>query len=205
MESSLERSTALVFQTSDAGLADRLRQAICVLCAEGKSEHAFRKGSIFDRKLSDRAVFVFHFDRQIVGLQNRLRGRKDFCQAARQEAVIYIIGDPRLKRANGSAVNDASAINERFVEAANFGDVGVRGDDVAIRQNEAQFGIWVSFDVSFEFSDIHEFMGCSGSVGQQSAGRTKQITGTASSAPKQRLAEREPEVFEVAADDGRSK
>ena len=80
-------------------------------------------------------------------------------------------------------MNDATAVNERFVEATNFGDVRVRGNNVPIRQDKAKFSAAMSFEMDFEFGYFHGLMGCSLSEGQQSTGRTRHTTGTASSAP----------------------
>ena len=97
--------------------------------------------------------------------------------------MIYIVGNPRLQEAGRSAVNDATTINERSVEATDLRDVGVRGNDITIRQYEAQFRAGMSFEMDFEFGYFHGLMGLSISVAQQSRGRTKQTVGTARSAP----------------------
>ena len=91
-------STALVLQTFDARQANRFRQTIRVLCAQEKGEHAIRAGGIFDRELRDRAILVFDFHRQIVGLEKRLCARQDFGQAAGQEAVTYVVGHHACNR-----------------------------------------------------------------------------------------------------------
>ena len=123
--------------------------------AEGKGENAIREGGFFDWKLRDGAILVFDFDRQIVGLQKWLGTREHFGQATGEKAMIHVVSNPCLQEADGSAVNNTSTVDERFIETTDFGNVSVRGNDIAIRQDEAEFGVWMRGEVRFEFADFH--------------------------------------------------
>lgn len=53
-------------------------------------------------------------------------------QRARCEAMIKVVGNPRLKAARGFLSNRSSAIDKMFLNSGDFSDMGMHGGEIPI-------------------------------------------------------------------------
>jgi hypothetical protein len=96
--------------------------------------------------LRDDAAIVFNLDLKLVVRQNALTELQDLCEAAGLQPVIDILTYVRLKDNRLARSNDPAAIDEVFHDVADFRDMGMRRDVVAIRQSETQKSIRMLFE-----------------------------------------------------------
>jgi hypothetical protein len=100
----------------------------------------------FDRILGDDAAIVFDFDFELIVRQNLLSQLEDFRETIRPETMLNVVPNVGLKQNRFGLSRDPAAIDEVFHDVAHFGDVGVRRDAIAVRQNEAGQSGWVLFE-----------------------------------------------------------
>ena len=164
------------------GNAHVLRETVRVFCDEGEHKRAVLCFRCVDRKLRDGAIFVFDFNGQFITAQNARGAVENVGEFSRRQSVVGVIGHPRLQQTGIHFAHGAAAIHECLVNASDFRDVRVNGNQSAVWQKKAKCRVGILAEMFLEFSDGH---GVSGEVeqAQQSRSRTTQQAGMASSAP----------------------
>jgi hypothetical protein len=71
------------------------------------------------------------------------------------QSVVEVVCHPSLQAAEAIGAQRAAAIDETFIEARHFGDVGVRRNEIAIRKLEANFCRWMSSEHGLNFREFH--------------------------------------------------
>jgi len=105
-----------------------------------------------DRILRDDAAIPFHFDFKIVAGQNRPAKVDNIGETSGFEAMLEIIRDIGLQDAGVAVAEDATAIDKLFRDMADFGNVKMRGDLFAVRQEETRLGGGMTAQQGFEFT-----------------------------------------------------
>ena len=95
-----------------------------------------------DGELGDGAVFVFEFDGERIGAENRGGEADDVSEFIGGNAVVLIVGDPSLELAGDGGSGGATAVDEILLDVSDFGDVEVCGDGVAVGEAEVNGGVW---------------------------------------------------------------
>ncbi len=68
---------------------------------------------------------------------------------------MQILCNPGLQTTKRFGTQRSAAINETLVNARDFGDVSVGGNEIAIRQNKTEIQIRMPCKVCFEFFYFH--------------------------------------------------
>ena len=124
---------------------------------EPQIEHqrVFMHATGHHRELRNEAIFVFDLQRKL-GQVQRLDGpSEDTCQLAGSQPVMRVVRHPSLQTAEGSLAQGGAAIEEPAVHPANLGDVGMRRNHAAIREDENNAGSRMLVEESVEFSNVH--------------------------------------------------
>lgn len=122
---------------TDRNAALLLRETIGVLFAELKLDRSICEDRARQRKLRDRAIFVLHFDPQVVVRQDAIAELENLRQGAPIQSVVDIVRHPSLEQAGIRRVMQcAAAIDESLRYMADFGDVKMGWDCVSIRQDK---------------------------------------------------------------------
>ena len=95
-----------------------------------------------DGKLGDGAVFVFEFDGERIGAENRGGEVDDVSEFISGNPMVLIVGDPGLELAGDGGSGGATAVDEILLDVSDFGDVEVCGDGVAVGEAEVNGGVW---------------------------------------------------------------
>ena len=99
-----------------------------------------------DRVLRDHATIVFDFNLQLVVRQDALAELKDLREPIRFQPMPGILSDVGLEQNRLALSRDAAAIDKVFHDMAHFGDMGVRRDKIAIRQDKTREGAGMFFN-----------------------------------------------------------
>ena len=92
-----------------------------------------------DRRPCDGAIFVLNLHVHVVVRQDLFPEFENLHERAGVQAMIDIIGNPRLQHAGVFAVVQfAAAVDETLRHMPNFRNVIMRGDMVAIRQDKTR-------------------------------------------------------------------
>lgn len=138
-------ATAVAAASSGFDAAHVFGEAIGVLVRESESQVFVHHFGISNGILRDDAIFVFDFYIQVIMRKNALSQVQDGAEFAGAQAVILIVCDPRLKDARGNLANRAAAIDELLCDAANFGDVKMRGNGIAVGEDKARELVGIGF------------------------------------------------------------
>ena len=91
-----------------------------------------------DRILRHDAAIVLDFDLELIVGQDFPAELEDFREAIGLQPMIGILADVGLKQDGLALSRHAAAVDEVLHDMADFGDVGVGRDEVAIRQNKTR-------------------------------------------------------------------
>ena len=120
-----------------------------------KFEPVVNRPSRGDRILRHDATIPLYFHLEIVPRQDWPAEIEDVSKAFRLETVIEILGDVGLQDACSVITEDAAAIDERLRDVSYFGEVKVRWNPFAARQNETREGRGMRPEEGFEFIQFH--------------------------------------------------
>jgi hypothetical protein len=99
-----------------------------------------------DRILRYDAAIVFHLHVELIVRQHSFPQLQDLGEAVRPEPMIDIRTDVRLEQDSFGSPGHTAAIDEIFHHVPDFSDMGVRRDEVAIRQNKPRKRAWLAFE-----------------------------------------------------------
>lgn len=116
-----------------------------------KFEPVVNRPSRGNRILRDNATIPLHFHLEIVPWQDRPAEIEDVSKAFRLETVIEILGDVSLQDACFAITEGAATIDEPLRDVSYFGEVKVRWNRFAARQNETREGRGMRPEERFEF------------------------------------------------------
>lgn len=111
---------------------------------------------------------MFHVHFKVFGFEKRCGFFKDSQQLACGQPMVGIIRKPCLKAAICFRAKCPAAINEALVYLGNFGDMSMRRNFAARRQNKPNVFFTALSQQFFEFGQIHNF-NYAASAGQTSA------------------------------------
>jgi hypothetical protein len=127
------------------------REAFGVPGYKLKFEPVVNRPSRGDRILRHDATIPFYFHLEIVPWQDRPAEIEDVSKAFRLKTVIEILGDVSLQNACFVITESAAAIDELLRDVSYFGEVKVRRNLFAARQNETREGRGMRSEEGFEF------------------------------------------------------
>ncbi len=116
-----------------------------------KFEPVVNRPSRGDRILRHDATIPLHFHLEIVPWQDWPTEIEDVSKAFRLETVIEILGDVSLQDACFAITEGAATIDELLRDVSHFGEVKVRRNLFAARQNETREGRGMRPEERFEF------------------------------------------------------
>lgn len=126
--------------------------------AGGELEDEFGAGAFDGSKgeLADVIELVLNIDVEVFGDEDSFGFIEDSRELSGVEAVVEIVMDPGLKAAEGFFAESAAAVDEVFINASGFGDVGVGRDECAVGKLEAEVGFGMRGEELFELVDFHD-------------------------------------------------
>jgi hypothetical protein len=127
------------------------REAFGVPGYKLKFEPVVNRPSRGDRILRHDATIPFYFHLEIVPWQDRPAEIEDVSKAFRLETVIEILGDVSLQDACFAITEGAATIDELLRDVSHFGQVKVRWNLFAARQNETRERRGMRPEKRFEF------------------------------------------------------
>jgi len=116
-----------------------------------KFEPVVNRPSRSDRILRHDATIPLYFHLEIVPWQDRPAEIEDVSKAFRLETVIEILGDVSLQDACFAITEGAATIDELLRDVSHFGQVKVRRNLFAARQNETRERRGMRPEKRFEF------------------------------------------------------
>ena len=105
--------------------------------------------------MGDDAAIVFHFHLKLIVRQDPLPQLEDLGERPRLEAVVDILPDVGLEDYALALPGHPAAIDEVFHDMADFSNVGVRRDGIAIRQNKTRNSVRVLFEGGAKIGEFH--------------------------------------------------
>lgn len=114
-----------------------------------------RRFHILDRILGDDATIVFDFDLEPIVGQDSLPELENFREAVGLQPVIRVSTDMSLQQDRFALARHSTAINEALRHVPDFSDVGMRRDEIAIRENKPRKGAWMLFERGPEIREFH--------------------------------------------------
>lgn len=141
---------------SVGGLATFLGQTLRSPLAEKHIEMLTRRVDFAHRILRDDATIVFYFHVELLGRQHSGAELKDLRETVGAESVVDIATDVRLKDDRFISSGEAAAVDEVFHDMTNFSDVGMRGNDISVRQDKTGKRAGVLFEDFSESREFHE-------------------------------------------------
>jgi hypothetical protein len=108
------------------------------------------------RELRNEPVLVFEFHIKVVPLKERSGPVNDIRKFPSRKTMVRVVGHPGLQAEKRSFAEGGSAIKEGLVHTPDFGDVGVRGNNPAIRQHKSEFEGGILFEGSNEGAGFHK-------------------------------------------------
>lgn len=141
---------------TDTGQAEFLCQTIRVLQPQLKSQRTLHDLRVRHWKLADREVLKLHLHRQLLCRQNIAGFAKDHRQLACDQSMLRIFSRPRLQKTTLRTAARASTVDEVLFHMTDFGDVKVRWDEAAIRQDKQQGLVSMGIQMREKFGDVHE-------------------------------------------------
>jgi len=155
----LRRSAAaggVVAGGAAAGDAALVRgEAVGLFADEGEGEGFVGEVEVVDRVLGGDVGAVFDFDGEVGGVEDWFGEVEDVREFGGGEAVVGVVGDPGLEETGGGVTAGASAVDEVLVDAADFGDVEVSGDERAAGKLELDLSIAAAAEDEMELLDVH--------------------------------------------------
>ncbi len=119
-------------------------------------EHGVRKDFVLSNGvLRNNTIFVFDFNRHGGIGEKRVRLGEDRCHFSGFDAVLIILTDPDLKLAGVDFTACAAAVEEDFMQGADFGDVKRLRDRHAIRQANAEGEMGMFAEKAGQFLECH--------------------------------------------------
>ena len=118
---------------------------------ELKFEVVFNRPSRDNRILRDNATIPLHFHIEVLARQDWPTEIEDVSKAFRLETVIEILGDVSLQDACFAITEGAATIDELLRDVSHFGEMKVRWNLFAARQNETREGRGMRPEERFEF------------------------------------------------------
>jgi hypothetical protein len=91
-----------------------------------------------DRILRHDAAVVFDFDLELIVRQDLPAELEDFREAVRFQPMINVLADVGLEQDGFALSRHSAAVDEVFQDVADFGDMGVGRNVIAIRQNKTR-------------------------------------------------------------------
>ena len=116
-----------------------------------KFEAVFNRPSRDNRILRDNATIPLHFHIEILARQDWPAEIEYVSKAFRLETVIEVLRDVSLENARLALTEGAATINELLRDVSHLGEVKVRWNLFAVRQNETQEGRRMRAKEGFEF------------------------------------------------------
>lgn len=132
-----------------------LRETLGAPLAEDHLEMFAGRLYFRNRILRDDTAIVFDFDLESIVRQDLAPELEDFREAVGLQPVVRVLPDVSLEQDGLAPSHHAAAINEVLHDVAHFGDVSMRRDEIAIRQNKARQGIRILFENRAEIRKLH--------------------------------------------------
>jgi hypothetical protein len=114
--------------------------------AENDVEMVARWFRFLDRVLRDDATIVFDLDLELVVRQNPLAQLQNLGQAVGLQTMIGILADMGLQKDTFVRASNSAAIDEIFRDVSHFCHMGVRRDEIAVRENKARERPGIQFE-----------------------------------------------------------
>lgn len=139
--------------------ADLLGEAVGMFHPESNDQFIEIANDADNGELRNQAIFILQLHLEIVISQNRSGTDDDIDQLAGWKPVISVVSHPGLKAKVGDFPDRRSTVQKGLVDPAHLGDVGVKRNHAAIRQDELEVVIGMFRQEVFEFGCFH---GCIG-------------------------------------------
>jgi hypothetical protein len=140
---------------SDRGFSAFLGETLRLALAENQIESIPRRLGVHHRVLGHDAAIVFHFDFEPVVRENLIADLKDLREAIRAKPVISVRANMSLQQDGVAPACNATAIDEAFGDVTDFGHVGVRRNNVAVRQNKTGESVRMGFEDQAKIGKFH--------------------------------------------------